>query len=836
MRIWECLGKLGVLSLLGGFVLAGMMFPVVGTIGVVSNHMSDQVDSISSTLVTTDPPLMSTITDRDGAPIAYLYDQYRVLTPADKISNAMKDALTSVEDRRFYEHHGVDWLGTLRAAVTNQAGGSVSQGASTLTQQYVKNYLVHVVARNNKVEQQKAQEQTIARKAREARIAIQLETELSKDEILARYLNVVPFGSTVYGIAAASQAYFDTTPDKLTVPQAAVLAGMVNSPIALDPEAFPEKAHKRRNSVMDMMVDNGKLSREEAEAFKKEPIALQQPVRTLPNGCVGAGPAFGFYCSYVVNYLTTAGFSLEQLKTGGYSIRTPLDRGITEQAKQAAEAQVSKDTEGIANTMAIMQPGKDRHEVVALVANRDYGLKAEEHQTQFDLPSGVENKFGAGSIYKIFTAAAAMEKGLGIENTISTPSHHVSSVFKGGAAGCPPTGEPDTRWYCLGNNTDTYPPQMTLQTALATSPNTGFVILEEQVGLGAVIDMASRLGMRETMATTISGVRPDPSATAIDQRVSQAEYYKTMDNASFTLGPTPVNTLELANVAATIMSGGTWCPPSPVREVLDRNGKPVEVTNAPCEQVVAEPLANTLAVGLSKDDQPTGTSGAAARQFQWDKPMMGKTGTTEDYKSAAFVGATADYAGAVQTFNDGVEPRGICVSGTPALCDKGNIYGGTVPARTWFETMAKVHAALPAKPMPPTDERYVKGGPEIRIPDLVGSGADNAKGELEKAGYKVTVQTVNSGQAKGTVVGQSPRGTALTGTTVTLSISSGYVPPPQPADQVEPSVIATTARPPAQTEQAAPPPAPAATPVVPPPAAQGEVPVEAQPPAAEPTG
>ncbi|HEX6340139.1 transglycosylase domain-containing protein [Umezawaea sp.] len=806
MRIWECLAKLGVLSLLGGFVLAGIMFPAVGAVGVVSNRMSDQVDSISTVLVETDPPLMTTITDSGGEPIAYLYDQYRVLTPAAMISSAMKDALTSVEDRRFYEHHGVDWLGTLRAAATNQASGTVSQGASTLTQQYVKNYLVHVVARNNKAEQQKAQEQTIARKAREARIAIQLENELDKDEILARYLNVVPFGSTIFGVAAASQAYFDTTPDKLTVPQAAVLAGMVNSPSALDPEAYPEKAFKRRNDVIDMMVDNGKLARAEADAYQREPIVLRQPVRTLPSGCVGAGPEYGFYCSYVVNYLTESGFSLEQLKTGGYTIRTPLDRTITQHAKLAAEEQVAKDTPGIANTMAVVRPGKDNHEVVALVANRDYGLKVDANQTQFDLPSGVENKFGAGSVYKIFTAAAAMEKGLGIENTISTPSRHVSAVFKGGAAGCPATGEPNTRWYCLENNTDRYPQQMTLQTALATSPNTGFVILEEQVGLDNVVDMASRLGMRRTMATTIAGYEPNPTAEQKDLRVSQAEFYKANGNASFTLGPAPVSTLELANVAATLMSGGTWCPPSPVREVVDRNGEPVEVTRAPCEQVVAEPLANALAVGLSKDDQGSGTSAVAAQQVGWDKPMLGKTGTTEDYKSAAFVGATADYAGAVQTFNDGPEPRGICVTGTPRLCAEGDIYGGTVPARTWFSTMVKVHAELPPKPMPPVEERYVKGGPEIRIPDVVGSGSDNARAALEKAGYRFAVQTVNSSQARGTVVAQSPRGTALTGTTVTLSISSGYVPPPRPAEPVEPSTTATTGSPPAQAESSTPPP------------------------------
>ncbi|PSL55607.1 membrane peptidoglycan carboxypeptidase [Saccharothrix carnea] len=776
--------KLLGLCLLAGVLLAGMLFPVVGSLGMVSNRASDTVDSISADLVTTDPPLISTITDKDGAPIAYLYDQYRVLVPPEMISPTMKAALVSIEDRRFYEHQGVDWRGTIRAGLTNQFSGSVTQGASTLTQQYVKNYLVHVVARNNQVEQQKAQEQTVARKAREWRISLQLESQLGKEEILARYLNVVPFGSTIYGIAAAAQAYFNTTADKLTVPQAAMLAGMVNSPSALNPEVFPEKALERRNQVIDKMVENDKLSRDAAEAAKAEPLGLASPVRTPANGCIGAGPEHGFFCSYALNYLARNGFSLEQLKTGGYTIRTTLDRTITDHAKRAAEAQVAKSTDGIANTMAVVRPGKERHEVVALVANRDYGLKADQFQTQFDLPSGVENKFGAGSVYKVFTAAAALEKGMGIENTMATPNSYVSRVFKGGGDKCPPTGEPNTRWYCLGNASSSYPSQMSLQTALQTSPNTGFVILEEQLGMDPVVDMASRLGMRETMATNIAGVRPDPKAKNKELRISQTEFYKSNGgNASFTLSPAPVSTLELANVAATIMSGGVWCPPSPIGQILDRNGNPVPVNEAPCEQVVAEPLANGLAVGMSKDDQGAGTAARAAQQFKWTRPMLGKTGTTEDYKSAAFIGATPDFAGAVQTFNDGVEPRGICVNaGPPRLCGKGDIYGGTVPARTWFETMTKIHDGLPVRGMPPVEERYLKGGSEIRIPDVVGRNVNDATRILEQAGYKVSAQNRNSEQPKGQVVSQTPRGSALKGTIVTLLVSTGYVPPPQPSD------------------------------------------------------
>ncbi|MFI9012346.1 transglycosylase domain-containing protein [Actinosynnema sp. NPDC053489] len=702
------LAKLLGLCLVAGLLLAGMAVPVVAGVGLVSNRMSDQVAATTVSMLESTPPVMTTITDKDGVPFAYLYDQYRVLTPPDKVAQVMKDALVSTEDRRFFEHKGVDWLATLRAALRNQSDGSVSQGASTITQQYVKNHLVHVLEREDVGGQVQAQEQTVARKLREARIAMQVETRLTKDEILSRYLDVVPFGGTIYGIAAASQAYFETTPDKLTVPQAALLAGMVNSPTFLDPESRPDKAIERRNTVLDLMVENGKLSREQAEAHKREPLGLTAPVRPLPTGCVGSGTDFGFFCSFVVNHLTRNGFSLNELKVGGYTIQTTLDRTLTQQAKQAADAQVPKTTPGIANTAAVVRPGKDRHDVVALVANRDYGLEQDQFQTQFDLPSGVENKFGAGSVYKVFTAAAALEKGgLGIDSVIESPGSHVSSVFRGGAPSCPGTGEPSTYWYCLRNHDGSYPPRMTLTEALATSPNTAFVILEERVGLDAVVDMAYRLGMRDTLATNISGVQPNLKAKQKELRVTQADFYKKSGNASFTLGPAPTSTLELSNVAATLMSGGTWCRPTPIVGIKDRNGNDVAYSEPPCEQAVEEPLANALVVGLSGDDKDRGTAAAAAKQFGWTRPALGKTGTTEEYKSAAFIGATPDYAGAVQVFNDSTSPQGICVnSGPPRLCPEGDIYGGTLPARTWFDFMMKAHANLPEKPLPPVDPRY----------------------------------------------------------------------------------------------------------------------------------
>ncbi|TKG72080.1 transglycosylase domain-containing protein [Prauserella endophytica] len=715
MRMRDGLFKMLGLCLLAGVLVAGILFPVVGAAGVMSNEASDTVESMSSDLADDPPPLVTTVTDREGNPIATLYDQYRIPTTPDQISEAMKWALISVEDRRFYEHHGVDWKGTLRAAISNTSGGD-TQGASTLTQQYVKNYLINVTYRDDQLGQQRAQEATIARKLKEARVAIQLETKMSKEEILAGYLNVVEFSRQIYGVGAAAHAYFGTTPDKLTVTQGALLAGMVNNPVANDPWNNPERATERRNFVLDKMVENRKLSEEDAERLKAEPLGV------VPNGpekpaanCVGAGPEHGFFCQYVEDYLLEQGMTKDDLYTGGYTIRTTLDREANHLAKQSAEEQVGKMEDNVANTLSLVKPGQDRHEVVALAANRDYGPDASAGQTEYSLPSDVANVTGAGSSYKIFTAAAAMATGkVGIYDTIQSPSSYVSQVFSGSPAPCPYIA-PYTRGYCVTNATEGGSGSMTLQTALQTSPNTAFVILEEQAGMKAVVDMASKLGLRKTMASNAANGGPvNPEAESQELSQSQTQFFGPTANSpgkgSFTLGVSPTSGLELANVAATIMSGGVWCPPTPIGEMTDRDGNPVPIKEQPCEQAVPEGLANTLAVGMSKDDLPGGTAAAAAQGVGWNRPMIGKTGTTQVNGSAAFLGATPQLAGAAMVFRPDVPNGGLYdggpgnVSAVPA--DSGNMFGGKTPARTWFGAMSKILEGEPALPLPASDPRY----------------------------------------------------------------------------------------------------------------------------------
>ncbi|MBB4687697.1 transglycosylase domain-containing protein [Amycolatopsis jiangsuensis] len=711
MRTTDGLFKLLGLCLLAGVLVAGILFPVVGAAGVASNQASETVEQTSSDLADVPPPLVTTITDSGGRAIATLYDQYRVPVAPDQINDAMRWALLSAEDKAFYEHHGVNWARTLRAAVSNTAGGD-TQGASTITQQYVKNYLINVVYRQDKAGQEKAQEQTLSRKLKEARIAINLETKLSKDQILAGYLNVVEFSRQIYGIGAAAHAYFDTTPEKLTVPQAALLAGLVNNPIVFDPWNHPDKATQRRNLVLDRMVSNEKLAKADAERFKTQPLGVVPDTPSKPpSNCTGAGPENGFFCQYVQDYLLKAGMSKDQLYTGGYTIKTTLDEKANHEAKLSAQTQVSKTQKNVANTLSLVRPGKDRHEVVALAANRDYGIDADQGQTTYALPSGVYNTGGAGSSYKIFTTAAVMDRGIaGIYSTIPVGSSYTSHVFTGGGAQCPATGPPlNSKWYCVSNASKNSPGSSSLQNALATSPNTAFVALEDKLGsTGPAIEMASKLGMRTTMASDTNGGAVDPKdPKSVPQSKAYGPTAKSPGFGAFTLGFSPTNGLELGNVAATLLSGGVWCPPTPLSSVTDRDGKPVQVKEEACQQVVPEGLANTMAIGMSKDDQPGGTSAKAAAAAGWNRPLLGKTGTSQNNGSATFVAGTPQMAGAAMVFRT-AGSGGLCYAGVGNVrtCGEGNMFGGVTPAQTWFGAMKNILGDQPAVPLPPEDPKY----------------------------------------------------------------------------------------------------------------------------------
>ncbi|MDH6680850.1 membrane peptidoglycan carboxypeptidase [Rhodococcus sp. LBL1] len=764
----KTIAKLAGCSALAGVLLAGVMFPLAGGFGFASNRATDAVDNVSAELVEGTVPAVTTMTDVAGNPIAWLYEQRRFEVPSDKISNDMKLSLVSIEDKRFADHKGVDWQGTLRAFMTNTTSGEVQQGASTIDQQYVKNYQLLVVARND-AERRAAIETTPARKIREIRMALTLDKKLSKDEILTRYLNLVPFGNGSFGIQDAAQTYFGVDAKDLNLTQSAMLAGMVQSSSALNPYTNPEGVLERRNTVLDTMITNIPDRATEIRAAKTEPLGVLPEPKALPRGCIAAGDQ-GFFCDYALQYLAAAGLSKEQINRGGYTIKTTLDPSVQKSVKSALVANADPKLDGIANVMNVVQPGQDQHRVLAMASSRAYGLDTAAEQTVQPQPYTLVGH-GAGSIFKIFTTAAAMEKGLGTSAVLDVPRRfEARGMGNGGARGCP------AATYCVENATPNYAAKLSVTDALAQSPNTAFVKLIESTGVTPTVDMAVRLGLRSYTVAGSSGFG--------DQ--SMADMQKQQNLGSFTLGPTWVNPLELANVAATLASHGKWCPPTPIDSITDREGKPVSITQEACEQVVDPGLADTLSVALSKDDQPSGTSYAAANSAGWKLPMSGKTGTTESHMSSGFLGFTNNLAASVLVYGDSTTPGEIC-SAPLRPCGDGNLYGGTEPARTWYQAMTPIVGNFGPTALPPVDEKYVKGSQNAQVPDVVGMTQDAATAALKAAGFTVNPVTTKSDVPKGSVTGSAPAGLAVPGSAVTIYVSDGSVKATPPGSATTPS-------------------------------------------------
>jgi membrane peptidoglycan carboxypeptidase len=335
-----------------------------------------------------------------------------------------------------------------------------------------------------------------------------------------------------------------------------------------------------------------------------------------------------------------------------------------------------------------------------MVANRNLGTDAAQGQTATNIVADVSDPFGAGSSFKIFTAAAALDSGqAGLDTPLPNPN---SQCFP------PPGGH--GKCYTVHNDGN-YPDPITLATGLATSPNTAFVGLEETVGMPAVLRMAAALGLRNTLQANDAGTAPvtDPkNALSRNAQYNQPQSQYFQDKPSFTLGNSPVSPLELANVSATLMSHGMWCPPNPILSVTDRYGHPVQVRSQPCEQVVPPGLADALMAGLSQD-ATIGTTAASARAAGWTRPGIGKTGTTQTSQSVAFVGGVNNVAASSLVFADGRQPGELCPGPPVHLGNCGHgAFGGTAAAPPYFRTMTTILGDQPDQPVPPADPLYLR--------------------------------------------------------------------------------------------------------------------------------
>ena len=658
--------------------------PLVLAVGGLAREGTQVVESVPELV---DPPLTQTsrLLTADGALLATVYTQNRVYVPLRSVPAVLLDAVLAVEDDRFYEHDGLDVIGIGRALVRT-GSGTGRQGGSTITQQYVKN--ARVLAAADPEQAAEATEATLTRKLVEAHQALELEDRLSKDEILERYLNTVYFGSSAWGVEAASRTYFGVSVGELGLAQAALLAGLVRAPSTTNPYQDREAALARRQVVLDRMLATGRIDRGRWQEASAEAVVLGGGVPA--NGC--AGSAWPFYCEWVLGELerqpvlgSTVQERRARLALGGLTITTALDPRVQ------AGAQVGADRLGradpVAVGVAVVEPGTGA--VRALAVNRDWGPQAPA--TMYPLLT--ETNAPGASLFKVFTLTAAVEAGAVPGTVLPGGSSHRSTVFDNPDAGAYTNSDGGGR------------AQVTLAEATAASQNTAFVQLLERVGVERAAEMARRLG-----------------ASSVPLGVGSRE-------GSFTLGSRSVSVLEMANVFATLAAGGIRCVPTPVVSV-DAGAGPVGATPV-CARAISAPVAYTVTAML------TGVvTDGTGRRAGIGRPVAGKTGTAEDFGAAWFAGYTPQLAAAVWLG----DPRGpayplVDVAGT------GRVFGGGLPAEVFASVMVPALEGLPVQEFP-------RGGPSVGggpvLTDVRGMDVERARSELAGAWIPVEVELVDA--------------------------------------------------------------------------------------------
>ncbi len=670
LGVLASIGLFALISVVAGVVVAGIALPLIGTAGVASRNAVENFQSLPAELDAPPLPQQSVVLASDGSRLATLFFQNRIEVPISKISPVMQLAIVAIEDSRFYEHRGVDVRGTMRAVVSN-SGGSTVQGGSTLTQQYVKNVLV-TSARTGQ-EASDAKSRTIARKLKELRYALVLESELSKGQILERYLNIAYFGAGSYGVEAAARRYFSTTAAALTLPQAATLAGLVQQPVGYDPLRNPKGAQLRRDTVLRRMVDSGAITSAQATVAMSQSVSSYlKPSKLPPNGCTTSGSPF--FCDYVLRVIRSdpafggtpeARDSL--LRSGGLVIKTTLDPD----AQRTAQATVSKyipnnDPSGKATAISLVRPSDGA--ILAMAQNRTWGTSGQGRTTyNYNVNQGYGGTIGmqAGSTFKVFTLAAALEDGVSVDEPIDSPQEGVFEDLKGCGAQSNTTFPPYRARNSTGSGT------FDMRTGTAYSVNTYFLALQQRTGLCRPNEIAEQMGVTRSTGNPLRDV---PSQV---------------------LGTNEISPLAMAGAYAGFANHGLFCKPIAILSVTDRNGTALPVPHPPCKQVVARGVADAVASLLTGviDGYIPGRTGEA---MSLGRPAAGKTGTTNESAAVWFAGFTPDVAAAVWVG----DPRGgfghplkdITINGTYF----GQVFGSSLPGPIWRDTLLAYLAGRPA--------------------------------------------------------------------------------------------------------------------------------------------
>ncbi|REJ05914.1 PASTA domain-containing protein [Microbacterium bovistercoris] len=793
------LGLVG-LSAVAGLLVTATVTPAIAMAGYTGSQALTLFDELPSYLKPSEPMAPTTIyaNDTNGKPfkLATFYEQNRTPITFSQLSPTLVDAVLSSEDKNFYSHGGVNLLQTVKAAVENVTDTS-SRGASTITQQYVKNVLIQQCEQDvppeddhyeDKMQQcfmdaaQAKGSAGIQRKLQEMRYALQVEKDYSKNDILLGYLNVSNFGGTTYGIEAAAQRYFSTSASKVTLVQAATLAGMVQEPnllridrpggtwtktvdgqeVGQNSEADGYATTKdRRDYVLGQMYRNGQITKAQYDEAKATPVTPQ--LSNTSQGCSTAGDN-AYFCKYVQSVLKSDpafGATKEEreanLKRGGMSVYTTLDMRLQGPAIKAVHDRVPATMAGIALGGAGVSVEATTGRVLAMAQNTSFSESADASLAKgqssqvfaADSKHGGGIGFQVGSTYKLFTLIDWLEKGHSVNEVLDGTTGAVFGTYKRDGCGGNYT-LPRQSDRAIGNSGGNRGYTGSVMRFTAASLNSGFLAMAKQLNLCDINEVAKRMGVHlgSMHDVTVQDNKYNPGAN---------------DPFPSVLGSKNIAPLQIAGAYATVANKGKYCEPRVIDKVIGQDGKEIAPPKQSCTQVISPEVAATAAHAL-RGVMDGGTGGRANPRN--GVQLIGKTGTAEKahtmlVESSTRV-ATAVWVGNVtgderlsRKSYKGIQLNNIRYPMAKAIQGAANdIYGGD---------------AFPS-PDKNLTRKVVKD-----LPNVVGMTVDAATKTLEDAGFQVSVgPAVDSNQPAGIVAAQAPgAGQVAAGTTVTISPSTG---------------------------------------------------------------
>ena len=649
-------------SSLMGVVTAGMLVPVAGPTALVAKSVPSVFNELPGDLQTVAPAEESQLLDSSGGVIAHFYDKQRIVVPSANIADVMKKAIVAIEDKRFYEHNGVDPTGIARALVTN-LGESGRQGASTITQQYVRNSLAERGYLEGDAEQvSAATEQTTERKLREIKYALALEKTQSKDDILTGYLNIAPFGPITYGVEAASQRYFSKSASELNYLESALLAGLVQSPVQYDPLTHPEAAQARRDTVLATMLDQGVITQEEYDEGVATTVDSTLHPTVSSEGCSGTDSSKAYFCDYVLSQFledpTFGATRIERerlLKTQGITIRTTLDS-----AKQdAAYASLTNaipvgDASGLNDALVSLEPRTGK--VLAMAQNTAYGIEAGQTMSNYS----ADGNFQVGSTFKVFTLLQWFKEGHSAYETVGS----ANTFYPNGSFKC--DGRSITTEGYQVNDLAGKTGTMNVVRATGQSVNQAFVNMASRVDFCSIFETAYDMGITE------DGEVPSPFPANI-------------------LGSVSGSPLQMASVFATIANSGQQCKPQSIESVTDRDENVLKEFAADCKEVISAEVANKTAALLTASAGQYYTS----TRLGDGRPFAAKSGTTDGHANTWLTGFTPSLATGAWVGhgdNSSQEVSGVVINGVY----HSEIFGETyVGQNIWAPYMTQALAGTP---------------------------------------------------------------------------------------------------------------------------------------------